>query len=121
MLHPLFSTLVQRPDLVMDHVAAYAALLQEEASAAGSEVLAKAVAWMLVAIAAGSFFLLAGTALMLGVLQNQFHWVLVVIPGVALLLGAVAFMLASKPFKSERFPELRAQLDSDARALRTVA
>ena len=105
----------------MDHMAAYAALLQEEASAAGAEVLSRAVAWLLVAIAAGLFFLLAGTALMLGVLQNQFHWVLVAIPGVALLMGAMAFVQAKKPFKSERFPEVRAQLDSDARALRTVA
>lgn len=121
MLHPLFSTLVQRPDLVMDHMAAYAALLQEEASAAGSEILARAVAWILVAIAVGSFFLLAGTALMLGVLQNQFHWVLVATPGAALLLGAVAFVQAKKPLKSERFPEFRAQLDGDARALRAVA
>jgi hypothetical protein len=28
---------------------------------------------------------------------------------------------AMKPFKSERFPELKAQIDSDAQALRTVA
>ena len=105
----------------MDHVAGYAALVREEASAAGSEVLGRAIAWLFVVVSAACFMLLAGIALMLGVLQNQFHWVLVAVPGVVLLSGVVAFVQAKKPFKSERFPELRAQLDSDARALRTVA
>ena len=58
---------------------------------------------------------------MLGVLQNQFHWVLIAVPGAALLAMIVAFIWAKKPIKSEKFPELRAQLDSDIRALRSVA
>ncbi|MDQ3057974.1 MAG: hypothetical protein M3R45_00425 [Pseudomonadota bacterium] len=121
MLHPLFSTIVQRPDLVMDHLSAYGALFHKEASNAGSELLARALAG-LVAVLAGVVFLgLAGTAVMLGVLQNQFHWVLVVVPGVALVLLVIAAMVAMKPLNSERFPELKAQIDSDAQALRTVA
>jgi len=32
MLHPLFSTIVQRPDLIVDHLSAYSELLQKEAS-----------------------------------------------------------------------------------------
>ena len=121
MLHPLFSTLIQRPDLVADHVAAYAALFGEEASSAGTEVISKVVAWVLVVLAMVVFLGLAGTALMLGMLQNQFHWVLVVVPGVALALGIVALVFAKKPLKSEHFPELKAQIDSDARALRMAA
>lgn len=121
MLHPLFSTLVQRPDLVIDHASAYAALFHEEASAAGSELLGKAVAWT-VAVLTGLMFLgLGGTALMLGVLHNQFHWVLVAVPGAALLVAVVAAVVASKPFKSERFPELKAQIRDDAHALRMAA
>lgn len=121
MLHPLFSTLVQRPDLVVDHVSAYAALFHEEASAAGTEVLTKVVAWVLVVLSGVVFAGLAGTALMLGFLQNQFHWVLVLVPGAALLLAVIALVWANKPLKSERFPELKAQIDSDARALRMAA
>lgn len=121
MLHPLFSTIVQRPDLVMDHLSAYGSLLHKEASSAGSELLARVLAG-LVAVLAGVVFLgLAGTALMLGVLHNQFHWVLVAVPGVALVLLVIAAMMAMKRPKNERFPELQAQLDSDAQALRTVA
>ncbi len=121
MLHPLFSTLVQRPDLVVDHAAAYAALFHEEASAAGSELLGKALAWTLTVLTGLMFLGLGGTALMLGLLHNQFHWVLVAVPGTALLLAIIACMWASRPFKSERFPELKAQIRDDARALRMAA
>lgn len=105
----------------MDHLSAYGALLQEEASSAGSELLGRVAAWVLAAMAAAVFLGLSGTALMLGILQNHFHWVLVAVPGVALILTVIAIIVAKKPLKSERFPELKAQLDSDARALRMVA
>lgn len=121
MLHPLFSTLIQRPDLVADHVAGYVALFGQEASSVGNEVVSKIVAWALTVLAAVVFLGLAGTALMLGLLQNQFHWILVAVPGAVLLLGLIALVWARKPLKSERFPELRAQIDSDVRALRLVA
>jgi hypothetical protein len=54
-------------------------------------------------------------------LHNQFHWALVVVPGVALAILVVAMLRARKPFATERFPELKAQIDSDARALRMAA
>lgn len=121
MLHPLFSTLIQRPDLVADHVSGYAALIRHEAGAAGMEVLVKAVAWVVTGISVLVFVLLAGTALMLGFINHEFNWILVVVPAVPLLMGIAAFIMAKKPFKSEHFPELRAQLDSDTRALQMVA
>jgi hypothetical protein len=121
MLHPLFSTILQRPDLVMDHFSAYGALFHKEASSAGSELLARTLAGLMAMLAGFAFLGLAGTAVMLGVLLNQFHWVLVAVPGIALVLWIIAMRAAMKPFKSERFPELKAQIDSDAQALRTVA
>ena len=121
MLHPLFSTVVQRPDLVMDHLSAYGSLFHKEASSAGSELLTRVVAGVIAILALVVFLGLTGTAIMLGLLQNQFHWVLLVVPGVALVLLIVAVLIATKPFKSERFPELKAQFDNDAQALRTVA
>jgi hypothetical protein len=121
MLHPLFSTLIQRPDLVVDHVAAYAALFGEEASSAGTEIISKVVAWVVALLCMVIFLGLAGTAVMLGMLQNQFHWVLVVVPGVALLLGVTALVWARSPLKKDHFPEFKAQIASDARALRMAA
>lgn len=121
MLHPLFSTIVQRPDLVVDHLSAYAALFYDEASTATSSLVERAVAWVVVALLAVVFLGLAGTAAMLGLLQNQFHWSLVAVPGVVLALLLVAIFIAIKPFQRENFTEIKAQMDSDKRALRSVA
>ena len=58
---------------------------------------------------------------MLGFSQNQFHWALVLVPGFALVLTVVAVVRAMKPWHTERFAELKAQIASDAQALRMVA
>ena len=121
MLHPLFSTLIQRPDLVADHIAGYAQLLHEEATLAGSEILSRAIAWLSAILLVIVFLGLSGVAIMYGVMQAQFHWILVVTPGVFLIAAVLAAIRAKKPFVSEKFPELRAQVDSDVRALRSVA
>ena len=121
MLHPLFSTIVQRPDLVVDHLSAYAALFQEEASEVGTELLTRTVAWVMAVLSAVVFLALAGTAVMLGCVNNQFHWALVAVPAAALLLTIVAVVIAKKPMEGKRFPEIKAQIDSDARALRNAA
>lgn len=105
----------------MDHLSGYGSLFYKEATSAGSELLARLVAGVVAIVALAVFLGLSGTALMLGLLQNQFHWVLVAVPGFALLMLIVATMIAMKPLKSERFPELKAQIDSDAQALRTVS
>ncbi len=104
----------------MDHVSAYAALFHQEASSAGSDLLQRVVAWGLAAVSGVVFLVLAGVAVMFGVLQQQFHWVLIGVPAVALLLVA-AVMQALKPVSSECFPELKAQIDNDTRALRMAA
>ena len=121
MLHPLFSTIVQRPDLVLDHLSAYGALFHEEANSAGADFMRRIAAWLMAILAALLFLGLAGTALMLGFMQNHFHWMLVAVPGFALLLLIVAVTLARRAMSNDRFSELKAQLDSDAQALRSVA
>lgn len=105
----------------MDHVAAYGSLFHKEASSAGADFMVRAAAGITALLASAVFLVLAGVALMLGFVQGQFHWILVVVPGVVLAITAGAAMVAMKPLKSERFPELKAQLDSDAQALRTVS
>ncbi|RYX90867.1 MAG: hypothetical protein EOO28_27770 [Comamonadaceae bacterium] len=121
MLHPLFSTLVRRPDLMVDHVAGYAALFHQEATAAGADLLKRGIAWAIAGVCCIVFLGLAGTALMLGFMQNQFHWILLVVPGIPLVLMAIAVAIACRPFTSERFPELKAQIESDSEALRMAA
>lgn len=119
MIHPIFSVLISRPELVVDHVAGYAALAQEEASTVGVQVARRAAAWAVCAVGLLVFLVLAGMAFMLGALHD-FHWALIVVPLVPLAIAGAAFAMARKPMESRAFTELRAQLDADAQALRTM-
>ncbi|MDP1565831.1 MAG: hypothetical protein Q8N13_07735 [Acidovorax sp.] len=121
MLHPFISTLIRRPNLLIDHLGGYAELIREEASDAGADLLKTVVAWVLVAVGAMVFLILAGTALMLGAATNQFHWALVAVPAVALALTVAAFFKARKPLAPSHFSEVKAQFDRDAQALRSAA
>lgn len=118
MLHPIFSVLVRRPELVVDHLSGYAALVQQEASTLGLEVVRWAIAWAVAAVAFIVFLVLAGVATMLGVMQGQFHWILILTPGLALALGIAAMVFARKSMPSRVFVELRGQFEADAQALR---
>jgi hypothetical protein len=120
MVHPIFSVLIRRPELVMDHVAGYAALVQEEASSVGLEVAKRAIAWGVAVLALIAFLVLAGVAVMLGAVQGGFHWALVLTPAAALALAVVAMNIARKPLPAKAFAELKAQLDADAQALHTI-
>jgi peptidoglycan/LPS O-acetylase OafA/YrhL len=120
MVHPIFSVLITRPELVMDHVAGYAALVQEEASTVGVQVARRAVAWGVTVIGLLVFLILAGVAVMLGAMHDEFSWTLVVVPGIALVVAVAAFLVARQPLPSKAFTELKAQLDADTQALRTI-
>ena len=121
MLHPLFSTLVQRPDLLVEHMSAYAALFHQEASEAGKLLVARVIAWALAAVCGVVFVLFAGIAVMMGVLNNQFHWILLVVPTSALLAMLFAITKAKAPLMQARFPELKAQIDNDITALKAAS
>lgn len=120
MVHPIFSVLITRPELVLDHVAGYAALAQEEASSVGLEVAKRVVAWGVAVIGLLVFLVLAGVAVMLGTIQGEFHWALVIVPGIALAISLGAWSIARQRLPSKAFTGLRAQLDADAQALRAV-
>lgn len=118
MPHPLFNVLINRPELVVDHAAGYAALVREEAAGYGSEVVRRGIAWGVAVLALGAFLILAGVAAMLAAMQSQFHWALIAVPGAALLMALAAWAQARKPLSATHFRELKAQIDADALALR---
>lgn len=120
MAHPIFSVLITRPELVMDHVAGYAALVQEEASTVGVQVAKRVIAWGVAVFGLVVFLVLAGVAAMLGVMLGEFHWILVAAPGAALLLSIAAWSVARQRLPAKAFAELKAQIDADAQALRAV-
>ena len=117
MLHPIFSTVLGHPELVADHLANYAALVKEESATAVRGVVARIVAGVLAATAAMLALGLIGVAVMLGVLHGSFHWVLVLVPGAAVLIALIAAYVATRPSQFHGFADLRAQVDADIEAM----
>ena len=120
MLHPIFSVLISKPELVMEHVAGYATLMRDEASTVGREVAKRVVAWAVTLFSLLVFLILTGVAVMLAAALEQFHWAFLVVPLIALALAIIGFTVARKPLPEKAFSELKAQLDADAKALRAV-
>jgi cytochrome bd-type quinol oxidase subunit 2 len=120
-MHPLCITIIRRPDLVVDHLSAYAALLTQEASQASQALVTRALVWFVAVFSLAICVVLSGTALMLGILQNQFHWVLVAVPGAMALCALVAFTMTKHTILADRFTNIKSQLLSDAAALRAAA
>jgi hypothetical protein len=120
MVHPIFSVLITKPELVMEHVAGYASLMRDEASSVGMEVARRAVAWGVTLFAALVFLILAGVAAMLAGVQDQFSWTFVIVPAIPLAISVAAFTVARKRLPEKAFTELKAQLDADAQALRAI-
>lgn len=121
MVHPIFSVLISRPELVVEHMAGYAALARDEASSVGLEVARRAIAWAIAVLCFVTFLILAGVAVMLGSLNESFHISLVLVPALALAASAGAFLVARKRLPEKAFGDLKAQLDADAQALRAVS
>lgn len=117
MLHPIFSTVLGRPELIADHLANYAALIREESALASRALIKRALAGVVAAVSAMLALGLIGIAIMLGVLHGSFHWVLVAVPGVAVVVAALSAWVATRPTDLNAFQDLSAQLDADVRAL----
>jgi hypothetical protein len=120
MFHPIFSVLIKKPDLVIDHVSGYAGLIREEASAVGAETLKCAIYGIAAAVCGVVFLILAGVAAMLGAMHQQFHWALVVVPGIMLVGAVAAGLMAKSNIPDAAFTELRSQIDADAEMLRAL-
>lgn len=117
MLHPIYSTVLGHPELIADHIANYGALVRQETEEAGRGLVGRMVAGVLAAVAAMLALGLIGVAVMLGVLHGSFHWVLVVVPGIAVLIALISASIAARPKAFHAFADLRAQLDADIHAL----
>lgn len=124
MIHPILRLAASQPQLIGDHVEAYAELI-------GSEVKRTGAAWTRRAVlfAASAMLLLlglvfAGVALMLWAALPpsgyQAPWVLLAVPGVV-LVGAVAcfFVAKGSPVESA-FDTVKKQIDADMAVLREV-
>jgi len=118
MLHPLFTLLIRKPELVVEHLAGYGALVHEEVADVGVQLASRVAAWAAMVVMAIFFITMTGVAIMLGFVLNTFHWALVLVPGFALLATVGCFLYARTPMPATRFDGLKAQIDADVQAMR---
>ena len=117
MLHPIYSTVLGHPELIADHVANYSALIKEEVAQASRGLVTRIVAGVLAVVSALLALGLTGVAVMLGMVNDNFHWALIIVPGVALLIAAISARVAMRPSVSHGFDDIKAQLSADMHAL----
>ena len=110
--------ITDRPDLLLDHALAYAALAKSEIESAKRQWIRRAVAGAVALASALAFLVLAGVAAMLCVIAQpyaNFIWVLYVVPGSMLVLALIATMIAlSKGEPSTTSVTQQIKLDVDA-------
>jgi hypothetical protein len=117
MLHPIYSTVLGHPELIADHLANYGALLQQEMHEASRNLISRVLAAVVAVVSALLALGLAGVAVMLGTLHDRFHWVLVVVPGIAAVIAIMAALIAVKLRTPHAFADLRAEFEADLHAL----
>ncbi|MDM0043714.1 hypothetical protein QTH91_04395 [Variovorax dokdonensis] len=120
MLHPIYTTLLSHPELVADHLANYAMLVREEAGQTGKRLIGRTIAGVTAVISALMALGLIGIAVMLGVMHGQFHWVLVIVPAIAVLVALVGAYVATRHTDLAGFEEVKAQIDADVEALHLI-
>lgn len=120
MIHPIFKTVLRRPDLIAGHLGNYAELLKGEAKAFGMSVGVRAAGAAMAFVALLLALGLTGVAVMLGVLNGSFHWILALVPGVAWLLALGGGLLALKLPTPAPVDDVKDELARDLKALRLV-
>ena len=122
MFHPLFKLLASRPDLVIDHLAGYTALISAQASGAARGLRIRAVLGVVLALCLLLAVTLGGVALLLlaAIPPEQMHlpWLLWVVPLVPLLIAGAAWAALRSRASEWSLDPLRSQIASDAALLR---
>jgi Kef-type K+ transport system membrane component KefB len=124
MIHPLFRLLVAEPQLIADHVEAYAQLVTEEAGAMAAQIKHRVLMQVvsLAGLLLGAFFALFALMLWAAVPELRAPWVLVAVPAVLLAGGIVCWLMAKTPEEeSHGMKAIREQLAADAAMLRSVS
>lgn len=124
MIHPLIKLVATRPELVADHLSAYAALIGSEAKAAQSRWTVRLLLTALALCCVGVTAVLAGVALMLWAvtpsLQADTVWALWAAPAVPAVVAVVAGVIARRPSTEPAFAAVQQQFEADARMLGEV-
>ncbi|WP_076999108.1 phage holin family protein [Variovorax sp. KK3] len=119
-MHPIYKTVLRRPDLLFTHVANYAELVKAEAGSFGTSIVVRAASAAVAVVALVLALALTAMALMLGFVHGRFEWVLVIVPGVAWLIVPLGAAIAMRSTVKEKVEEVKHEVETDLRVLRLV-
>ena len=127
MLVPLFNLVTHRPDLIIDHLAGYLKLAQDEMNGLKQQLVRRAVAGAVALVFAVAAIVLAGMSLMLASLpitqtQSDFATTatLIAVPTVALLAAIIAAVVAMRSSAEEATVSFAEHIQRDIQAFRQV-
>ena len=124
MIHPLLRLIATQPELLADHVGAYASLIGHEARQMQQRLVWRGILFAVSLAALGVAVVLAGVSVMLWSItpseQLQLSWVLWATPLVPAVVAVVSLLMARRPLASTSWANLQAQLDADARMLHDI-
>jgi hypothetical protein len=125
MIHPLLRLIATEPQILGDHVEAYAELVGDEVKKTSSAWSLR-IALYLAALALGCVALvLAGVAVMLWAALPpsgfQVPWLLVAVPAAGFVAAIVCVLLARRNPVENAFDNVKKQLSADMAMLREVS
>ena len=125
MIHPLLRLIATEPQILGDHVEAYAELVGDEVRKTGSAWTVRIGLYLAALALVGVGLVLTGVALMLwaalptpGVHEP---WLLVAVPAASLLGALVCVILARRSPVENAFDKVRMQINADMAMLREVS
>ena len=116
MIYALFKALLLKPKLLAAHMRNYGELVRCEMQVSMRYWIVKAVAWLALGVCLLLFLVLAGVAVMIGTLQDQHHWILLLVPSIPLLMAVVALMVALRKTHHSSVRTIRQQFVADVAA-----
>ena len=123
-LHPLFHLIATKPQLLADHVEAYAELVVDEVRGTTTVLKWQVILYAVALVCTGVAVALAGVALMLWAVippaDIQAPWALVAGPLIPLVAAAICLLVARAQVHRNSFDSLREQISADVSMLREV-
>jgi len=125
MIHPLLTLIATKPQLLGDHVEAYAELLGAEVGKTSKMWTMRAVYGIAAAFLLATFVTFTGVATMLWAVVHvdgmSVPWLLVVVPLVPLVGGIFCILRAKAQPSENAFKTVKDQLSADLQMLREVS
>lgn len=121
----LLQRLATRPELLLEHVSAYAELVSVEAGEAASAIRRQAIWFAMASVGAAVALMLSGVAALLAASlpleAMPVPWALVAVPLAWWAFAAACLWAARRADAAAKFPVLRAQWAADAALMRGAA